>query len=401
MKAAVLNIGNEVLMGHTINTNLATISKKVFDYGILVLEQRCVEDDEASIVEAVTSLTKKYDLLIISGGLGLTADDITSECVAKAFGRKMVFHKNILEEIEKYFINTGRKISENSRKQAYFPENIKIYSNKVGTASGFLLEEKDKQVLVLPGPPIEMETMLESFLSSYNGDEKPLMTTLNSFGIGESFLEGRLRKLNISKDLTINTYIGFNGVDIKIISKNNNRDQFLEAINKIKNEFGDAIYDADSKALSSSLLNKLIANKEKIAFAESCTGGKLASEFVKNSGASEALICSLVTYSEEAKMKELGVKEDTLKNFTAVSEETAREMLLGLRKKYDGDFFAVTTGYASPTGIKETEGLVFIGIYSKKLDKTIILRDNYKGNRLQIIDRVTANVYFNLLKLMN
>lgn len=399
MKVGILNIGNEVLLGHTINTNLSLIAKKLRDYGILVGEQRCVEDVEADIISSLKDLMEKYDLVFTSGGLGPTDDDLSSQAVAKALGRDFVFNKEAYADVENYFKISHREMSPNNKKLAYFPQGAIILKNDLGTAAGYYIKDAGKTIVVLPGPPREVENILDKFLKNLPKEDM-LLTTINTSGLGESMLENRLRSLNLCPDLFINTYFNFNGVDIKILSDKNHLDKFNEAKEKICLEFKENIYDLDSKSISKSLLNKLREKNLKIVFAESCTGGKLASNFVENPSASEALLASLVTYSEEAKMKVLGVKEETLRAHTAVSEETAREMLEGLKNTFDADLFAVTTGYASPTNDLKTEGLVYIGIYSKKDDKTLIIKNHYQGSRVQIIDRVTANVYFNLIKLI-
>lgn len=399
MKVGILNIGNEVLLGHTINTNLSLIAKKLRDYGILVGEQRSVEDVEEDIIKSLKDLMEKYDLVFTSGGLGPTDDDLTSQAVAKALDRDFVFNPTAYEDLEDYFKKSNREMSPNNKKQAYFPAGAKIIKNDLGTASGFYVEDQTKTILVLPGPPRELENILDKFLKTLPKEDL-ILTTINTFGLGESMLENRLRALDLSPDLFINTYFNFNGVDIKILAEKRDQDKFNEAKEKICQDFKENIYDIDSKSISKSLLNRLREKDLKIAFAESCTGGKLASNFVENPSASEALLASLVTYSEEAKMKVLGVSEETLRTYTAVSEETAREMLEGLKNIFDADFFAVTTGYASPTNDPKTEGLVYIGLYRKKDDKTLIIKNHYHGSRVQIIDRVTANVYFNLIKLI-
>lgn len=399
MKVGILNIGNEVLLGHTINTNLSLIAKKLRDYGILVGEQRCVEDREADIISSLKDLMDKYDLVFTSGGLGPTDDDLSSQAVAKALGRDFVFNEEAYTDVENYFKISHREMSPNNKKLAYFPQGANILKNDLGTAAGYYIEDGGKTIVVLPGPPREVDNILDKFLKNLPKEDM-LLTTINTFGLGESMLENRLRSLNLCPDLFINTYFNFNGVDIKILADKKHLDKFDEAKEKICLEFKENIYDLDSKSISKSLLNKLREKNLKIAFAESCTGGKLASNFVENPSASDALLASLVTYSEEAKMKVLKVKEETLKAYTAVSEETAREMLEGLKNIFDADLFAVTTGYASPTNDPKTEGLVYIGIYSKKDDKTLIIKNHYQGSRVQIIDRVTANVYFNLIKLI-
>lgn len=401
MRAAVLNIGDEVLLGHTINTNLSLIAKTVWDYGILIDEQITVKDDKDAIINAFFRLFENYDMIFTSGGLGPTVDDMTTECIAEALNRELILDEDVLEELESYFISSGRVMTENNKKQAIFPKGSEIINNDFGTASGYFLRESGKWIIVLPGPPIEVKNILEKFLNRFSTGDKVVIKVINTQGIGESALEDRLRKLELNPKYNVNTYFGVGGVDIKIVSEEKNPEELEKLISKISREFKDYIYDYDSDSISKSLLTKLIKNNKTIAFAESCTGGNVSIKFIENPDASKALICSLVTYSEESKVKELNVSAETLKKYTAVSEEVALEMLEGLKDKYYADYYAITTGYASPTEDKRTNGLVYIGIYDRSNDKTIILEDNYTGTRMQIINRVTNYLFFNIMKLMD
>ncbi|NLW42669.1 MAG: CinA family nicotinamide mononucleotide deamidase-related protein [Tissierellia bacterium] len=400
MRAAVLNIGDEVLLGHTVNTNLSLIAKTIWDYGILIDEQVTVRDEKNEIIEAFCRLFDKYDMIFTSGGLGPTADDITTECIADALGRDLVLNEDVLKKLEYYFISSGRKMTENNKKQAVFPRDSEIINNDFGTAAGYFLREQGKWVIVLPGPPIEVKNILNKFLNRYKTKEKISIRIINTQGIGESALEDRLRKLDLNSNYAVNTYFGGGGVDIKIVSEDRNGNEMQKLIDTLTEEFKENIYDYDSDSISKSLLKKLIKNNKTVAFAESCTGGNVSIRFIENPDASRALICSLVTYSDESKIKELNVKAETLKEHTAVSKEVAMEMLEGLKNKYSADYYAITTGYASPTEDKRTNGLVYIGIYDRENDKTIILEEIFVGTRMQIIDRVTNYLFFNIIKLM-
>lgn len=400
MKGAVLNIGDEVLLGHTINTNLALISKKCQDNGISIEEQITIPDNRENIIKSFLYLYDKFDIVITSGGLGPTEDDITAKTIGEALGKDLVLDEKTLKDLKYYFNSSGREMTDNNISQAYFPEDSHIIKNDIGTASGFYIYENKKWVLVLPGPPREVENIIDKFFEKFDSKKRIIQKTINTQGIGESALEDRLRKLYIEPEYKVNTYFGGGGVDIKITSDLEDYDKLSRLVSRIVDEFSDNVFDFDSESVSKSLLNKLLKNNKTIAFAESITGGNLASEFVKNKDASKALIASLVTYSEEAKMKELNVKRETLDKYTAVSEEVAKEMLHGLCEKYNVDYYGITTGYASPTGDEETDGLVYIGLYDREKDKEIILRQKFYGSRVQIIDRVTNNVYYNIIKMM-
>lgn len=400
MKAAVLNIGNEVLIGHTVNTDLSIIADTVGNFGIQIDEQRTVKDIKENITNSFLELLDKYDMVFVSGGLGPTNDDITTESITYALNRELRFNEEIFEKLQHYFKSKGRFMTDNNRKQAAFPSDSQVLNNDIGTACGFFLREGKKWVIVLPGPPRELKCVLDNFFKIFNSDEKFKIRTVNTYGIGESQLEEKLRNLEIDEEFSVNTYLNKIGVDIKVITESDDEEKLNKLIELLKNEFEEFVYDTDSIQISKSLLDNLLKNNKKIAFAESCTGGHLAAQLIKNPGSSNALVCSLVTYSEEAKKKELGVKEETLKTYSAVSEEVANEMLDGLIERYDVDYYAVTTGFTSPTDDDKTNGLVYIGIYDKVKNERKIIKDIYYGSRLQIIDRITSNVFFNIIKQM-
>lgn len=398
MKAAVLNIGTEVLIGHTINTNLSLIANMCADYGILIQEQLTVPDSKLAILTGFYHLYDKFDLVFVTGGLGPTDDDITSATIAEALGKELIMNEEVMNGLESYFRNRNYVMTENNRKQAYFPKDSTIIHNDYGTASGFYLNKNGKIVLVMPGPPMELASILRNFLENYVPDSKLTIKTINTYGIGESMLESRLREMNLDYRYDINTFFRGGGVDIKIITEVDDEWGMEKVLNSIRDEFKDYIYDEDSQSMAKSLLEKLFERGETVAFAESCTGGRISADFTANPGASKALICSLVTYSEESKQIELGVKKETLEKYTAVSEEVAKEMLEGIKNKYDADYYGVVTGYASPPeGHEELNGLVYIGVYDRKRDKSEIFKNEFRGSRDQIIVRATNNLFFRIL----
>lgn len=397
-KAYVLNIGDEVLMGHTINTDLSIVSKTLSNYGIIVDEQKTIRDDRDLIIKNVKEILKSYDYLVTTGGIGPTEDDLSVEAVSAALGLETSYDKEAYENLERYFKERGREIPQNNKKLALAPNGSKVIRNDVGTAAGFLIEKDNKKVLILPGPPREVKNILSNLFKGIKESNEAIIKTVNTYGIGESTVELNLRKMKFAPDITVNTYIDNKTVFIKIRSNEGNESGVEEAITNIKDEFKEIVYDIDSDSISKSLLNALKDNNLKIAFAESITGGQMASEFTKNPGASEALVCSLVTYSWEAKIKELDVKIDTLEKYTAVSKEVANEMLDGLVNKYEADYYAITTGYASPTDNELTNGLVYIGIYDRKHNKKEIIENRYRGGRESIIEYATQDVYYNILQ---
>ena len=400
MKAAVLNIGTEVLIGHTINTNLTLIANMCADYGILIQEQVTVPDSKMEILGGFYHLFDKFDLVFVTGGLGPTEDDITSASIAEALGKDLILNEEILDGLESYFKSRNFVMTSNNVKQAYFPKDSTIIHNDYGTASGFYVNEDGKIVLVMPGPPLELASILKNFLENYVPDSNLIIKTINTFGIGESSLESRLRHLNLDYRYDINTFIRGGGVDIKIITEVDDPIEMEKLLNTIRGEFAEYIYDEDSISIAKSLLNVLVEKGATVAFAESCTGGRIAADFTANPGASKSLICSLVTYSEESKEIELGVKKTTLEKHTAVSHEVAKEMLDGIKNKYHTDYSGIVTGYASPPeGQEHLNGLVYIGVYDRKNDREEIIKYEFRGSREQIIMRATNNLFFKILSM--
>lgn len=399
MECAVLNIGDEVLIGDTINTNLSLIAKMAREYDISVEEQITIKDIKEEIIKKARYLLNKYDILITTGGLGPTEDDLTTESIAQAFDRELVLDEKTLEDLENYFKSAGRHMSSNNKKQAYFPQGATIYDNDNGTASGFSIEVEGKYVLVLPGPPREAKNILEKFLEKIGTDTRLLVKIINAYEIGESDLEFRMRKLNLSPNISVNTYFGSGNVDIKLIAHNAYEKDMDQAIEDILEEFDSNIFAIDSPSIAHSLVKKLSQDKKTIAIAESCTGGKIASLITQVPGASESLLASLVTYSNLAKIKELKVDENLIEEHTAVSEEVCTDMIEGLRQKYDADYYAATTGYASAPDDPSLKGLIFTGIYSKEEDKINIYKNVYNGTREQIIERASYNVLNKIYRL--
>lgn len=399
MKAGVLNIGSEILSGHTINTNVSVIAKSCQKFGIEIEEQIAVPDRKDLIIESFKNLYEKYNLIFVTGGLGPTEDDITAKAISEALNKKLIRNEKVILELKRHFESMKRIMTENNEKQSYFPESSKIIKNKLGTANGFYLEENGKTVLVMPGPTQELKQILDEFLKNYKSlRDKIRFKSINTFGLGESMVETRLRKLKLNPEIDINTYFNYGGVEIILKGINVDENEFNKNVEIIEEEFRENIFGEDISSISKELLHLLIENNFKIAIAESCTGGNIASEFTKNDGASQALICSLVTYTELAKMKELKVKEETLSRYTAVSSETATEMLNGLKEKYDADYYIITTGYASPPqGMEELNGQVFIGIYDRKNDYKEISENKFRGSRAQIIERVTNRAFIKII----
>ncbi|MCQ2551550.1 MAG: competence/damage-inducible protein A [Clostridia bacterium] len=358
MNCAILSVGTELLFGNTLNTNENYLSQQLNMLGFNVLYHHTVGDNPLRLRESLEYLREKTDLIITTGGLGPTEDDLTKEVICDVYHNKLMLSNEILGSIKAHFEN----MPENNVKQAYVPEKGHILYNNQGTAPGFVIEDEGKIIISMPGPPREMKAMFNQSVIPYlKGltDEQFYTKTLRFFGIGESKLEQELMPLiHGQKDPTLATYAQEGQCKLRITSKTN-MDVVLDTVNKVKDLVGEFLYSEDDEELVDVVGRKLIEKGLTISSAESITCGMFVSTLGTVPGISKCLKESYVTYSNEAKMKLLGVKEDTLDKFTEVSHETALEMALGLYTATGSDICISVTGYAGPTG---DVGKVFIGI---------------------------------------
>lgn len=394
MKSIILSIGTELLLGQILNTNEKFISERLKELGIDVLYRVTVGDNPDRLEEVVKLAVEKADLVVISGGLGPTEDDLTKETVAKAMDKKLVLNKNCLHKIKGFFRNLDMDMSENNIKQAYIPESAIIMENDEGTAPGFIIEDNNKIIAVMPGPPREMERMFKDslipFLSNKNS-EKIYYRNLRLIGIGESDLETRLLDLISNQtDPTIATYAKEGECSVRITSKKENLDEAKKSVDSIlpyvNERVGEFIFSYDDKELIEVVADKLKAEKLTISTAESCTGGLLASTFTDVPGISEVYEGGFVTYSNQAKTREIGVSEKTLKEYGAVSEQVAYQMAEGVRRVAETDIGISITGIAGPDGgsADKPVGLAYVGIAAKhetKVFKILIKPSNRTYNK--------------------
>ena len=394
MKSIILSIGTELLLGQILNTNEIFISERLKELGIDVLYRVTVGDNPDRLEEVVKLAVEKADLVVISGGLGPTEDDLTKETVAKAMDKKLVLNKNCLHKIKGFFRNMDMDMSENNIKQAYIPESAIVMENDEGTAPGFIIEDNNKIIAVMPGPPREMERMFKDslipFLSNKNS-EKIYYRNLRLIGIGESDLETRLLDLISNQtDPTIATYAKEGECSVRITSKKENLDEAKKSVDSIlpyvNERVGEFIFSYDDKELIEVVADKLKAEKLTISTAESCTGGLLASTFTDVPGISEVYEGGFVTYSNQAKIREIGVSEKTLKEYGAVSEQVAYQMAEGVRRVAETDIGISITGIAGPDGgsADKPVGLAYVGIAAKhetKVFKILIKPSNRTYNK--------------------
>lgn len=394
MKTAILSVGTEILFGQIVNTNTVYLSQQMNMLGFDVMYHYTVGDNPKRVEEMIDLAFQDCDLILTTGGLGPTQDDLTKEVACKALDDTLVMMDDVLEEITKYFKTLGRKMTENNKKQAIMPSRATVFHNDAGTAPGFALEKDGKYIICMPGPPREMKRMFQKsvvpFLQSMI-DGALYYRQIRFFGIGESMLETQLLDLiDNQTDPTLATYAKEGECSLRIASKRATEEEAEHAVDemleKVKERVGHYIYSCDDEELAQVVADRLMEQGLTLSSAESCTGGMFASTMTDIPGISQCFDRGLVTYSNQAKMEELGVSAGTLEKFGAVSEETALEMVEGLKRVSGSDVCISVTGIAGPGGGSEEKpvGLVYIGFSygDKKICKKIQMRNvNRSWNR--------------------
>ena len=407
MKAEIISVGTEILLGDIVNTNSQFLAKELASLGIEVYHQSTVGDNKQRLLECFDESLKRSDFVITTGGLGPTGDDMTKETAAEYFGQKLALHKPSLEVLESFFVKTGKKMAENNMKQVYFPKDAIVLKNNNGTAPGAILKKDGKFIIVLPGPPREMKAMFNESVKPYLQqftNEMLVSKTLRLYGIGESNLELEILDIiNEQTNPTVALYAKELEVTIRITAKAENEREAFKLIKpveeKIKSRVGKYVYTEGDISISEGetaledAVSKLLVEKNlTIAVAESCTGGLVSSSLINYPGISSVFLEGCVTYSNDSKMKRLGVKRETLEEFGAVSEQTAIEMAEGIAKGLKANIGISTTGVAGPGGgTKEKPvGLVYTAIYIN--GKTIVKKNIFNGDRRKIRLRATRDL---------
>lgn len=383
MIAEILCIGTEILIGDIVNTNATYISKRLSENGFDVFYHSVCGDNPQRLEKEVQNALSKCDLLITTGGLGPTYDDISVEICAKALGVERELNREVEQTIREYFKKSGRVMTENNLKQAILPLGSEIFKNEWGTAPGVCFEKDSKVVVMLPGPPREMKPMFEKYvlpyLSKYT-EHVLFSSNVNIIGVGESAVEEKLYDLMTkSKNPTVAPYVNDGEVRVRVTASakciDDAKDMVFDCTDKIKSVLGKFVYDIDSPSPAHSLVKLLKQRRVTISTAESCTGGLLSAAITSVSGASDVFGFGVCTYANEAKMSLLGVDEKTLENYGAVSDVVAMQMADGIKKMSNSDIALSLTGIAGPSGgtAEKPVGLVYLGVatrnklYSKKL----------------------------------
>lgn len=375
MNAELIAVGTEILLGDIVNTDAQVISQGLSELGINVYYQTVVGDNPQRLERAIREAKDRADIIITTGGLGPTLDDLTKETLASVFGKKMELHQPSLDRITEFFKKIGREMTPNNEKQAWLPEGCTVFVNEWGTAPGCGFEADGKHVLMLPGPPRECTPMWEHCAKPYL---YPLAGgcivshSVRVFGLGESAMEDRLHELMATMtNPTIAPYAKTSECFARVTAMADTEEEaeklLAPVVDQVVEMLGADVYGVDVDSLEQVVGNGLRERGMTLAVAESCTGGLLSKRITDLPGASDYYLGGVCSYSNDAKMKLLGVKKETLDEFGAVSAQTAEEMAAGAAKVLGADIGVGITGIAGPGGATEDKdvGLVYISVYFK------------------------------------
>ncbi|MGM0411317.1 MAG: competence/damage-inducible protein A [Bacillota bacterium] len=407
MQAEIISIGTEILLGDIIDSNSKYIANKLTELGYDIHHINTVGDNKKRLVEVLKTAIKRSDLIITTGGLGPTDDDLTREAIADVTNNELYLDKELLKRIKEYFNKKGYTMTKNNYKQAYLPQGADYIKNDWGTAPGIFFKTKKFTLISLPGVPKEMKNIFSNYVLNKitKNDDMIFSRTLNFFGIGESTLETKLKDILEKQDNpTLALLAGKGEVKLRITAKGNNKSNIINKMDEqeklIRNRVGQYIYGSNNSNLAKEVFNNLIKNNLKISFAESCTGGLISHRLTENSGSSKVFRGALVVYSNNSKKNLLNIKDKDLKKYGAVSEKIAEDMAINVKKVFNTNIGVGVTGIAGPTGgnSKKPVGLVYIGISFK--EKTKVYKLNLNGNRSFNKWMSSQYLYYYLLKIL-
>ncbi len=367
----LISVGTEILLGDILNTDAQFLSIELAKLGISVIHQSTVGDNRERLLAQLKEAADRSDIIILSGGLGPTPDDLTKEVCCEFFGKKMFLHEPTVEKIKTYFSTKGMKMAQNNLKQAMLPKDCVIFPNDNGTAPGMAIEKDGVHILVLPGPPRELKPMFRNCAVPYLmqfSDRIIVSHNIRTFGIGESLMAERVNDLFDAENPTVAPYAKDGEALLRVTAMARTKEEAENLckpiINEIKNRLDGFVYGVDYTCIEEAVIEKLKEKHIKVATAESCTGGLIAKRITDVPGASEVFDCGIISYANEIKHRVLGVSEDDLNKYGAVSEPVARQMAQGALKVSGADIAVSVTGIAGPDSDSTNKpvGLVYIGL---------------------------------------
>ena len=373
MKAEIIAVGTELLMGEILNSNSRDIARELYNLGIDVYHQSVVGDNLNRISKELETAFERADLVITTGGLGPTRDDLTKEAAAHFLKREMILDEESIRHLEDFFGSRGLPLNEGNKRQAYFPEGAKIIPNENGTAPACIIEFDEKVLVILPGPPREVIPLMEKYIIPYlekRTGKVFISDIINISGIGEGHMEEKIMDIiEAQENPTVAPYAKEHGLTLRVTASASTEQEarlLLEpVVKKICDRLGMDVYAIGDTTLEAVVASLLIEQNLSISVAESCSGGLLAGRLINYPGISKVFKEGFITYSNESKINTLGVDSKILSNYGAVSEEVAKQMAKGAADRAKSDVALSITGIAGPDGGTDEKpvGLVYIGLY--------------------------------------
>lgn len=390
--AAILTVGDEILRGRILDRNFQWLSRQLFNIGIEVVYHETVPDKLENLVTAFKNGVLRADIIITTGGLGPTPDDLTRNALTNFLNVEMIYHKEIEKKNRIRFSTRGLVMPENNRVQCYVPENGIVVDNPEGTAPGIFYKQNKTLILLLPGPPVEMEVVFEnakSLIKKKLSSTQKYIFTFKTIGVPESILETWISKLPIPKGVEISYYPSLKGVDIVASAGHHSQISEINGIlDKLLNKY--TFTRTESEKIEEVIGKILKDRRETLSVSESCTGGMLASRIVDIPGSSNYFFGGIVSYSNEVKKKFLGVSQNNLIKYGAVSPKVAVQMAIGIKKNIKSTYSIGITGIAGPDGgtPEKPVGLVYISLATP--DKVYVRKYTFVGSRNTIRTRTTT-----------
>ncbi|MEE1064533.1 MAG: competence/damage-inducible protein A [Acutalibacteraceae bacterium] len=370
----IISVGTELLLGDILNTDAQFLSQELAKLGLSVLHQSTVGDNHDRLYELLRQAAERSDIIILSGGLGPTPDDITKEVACEFFGKELVLHEESLRRMSSYFVSKGIEMPEINKKQAMLPADCVVFENNNGTAPGLAMEKDGTHILLLPGPPRELKPMFNESAVPYLrqfSDKIIISHNIRTFGIGESAMSEIVTDLLDSANPTVAPYAKEGEALLRVTAMADSEDDAEKLckpmIEEIKARLSDYIYGIDCNSIEEAVVPMLKENNLKLATAESCTGGLVGKRITNVSGASQVFECGIIAYANEIKHRVLGVSEDSLRQYGAVSAEVAKQMAKGALEVSGADIAVSVTGIAGPLsdGTSKPVGLSYIALADK------------------------------------
>lgn len=390
-KAIILAIGNELVEGLIVDTNSKYLSYKLKNLGYYVVRTETLPDIFDIIVDRISDAIEDADLIITSGGLGPTEDDLTREAVAYCLKRNLTKDNELAQKLVERALKYYKTAPESVTKQAMIIDGAVVLDNFVGTAPGQMIEYNGKKIILLPGPPAELIPMFENILGNFKTEDALYTRRIKTIGIPEAVLMEEYKDIIYSnKNITVATMASYErGVEVRFTGTVSLKNEIDEITEILVSKLGQDVYALDDDEMKDVVFKLLYNNRRTVAFAESCTGGMISSTFVDIPGVSKVYKGAIVAYSNEAKISLLGVKKETLQRYGAVSEECVREMALGARRVFESDYAVAVSGIAGPTGGTEEKPLGMVCIALACEEEVTSSTYNLRGDRQMIRSRST------------